>query len=116
VLVVVQIVNGNQPPRELSEYKLQELIDATGRYSMGRRRRQADENQSVYIAANLTESELTTRGFTLGDGREYGDYTNHQLKPDVRYNVGLWSQVDGTDTPIVNSAQQPIIFSMFEFF
>ena len=107
MLVVVQVVAiGNQPSRPLSQYKLQELIERTNKYrNRARVKRQAGE--SVYIAANLTESELAT-GFTLGDGGTYSGYVNHPLDPGVGYAVGLWSQVSGTDTPVLNSATQPI--------
>ena len=110
VLVVVQVVIGNQPPRELSQYTLQELIDETNQYSSGQKKRQAGEN--VYIAANITESDLAN-GFTLGDGNTYNGYDNHPLEPGMKYSVGLWSQVSGTDTPIINSAPQPLCKSAF---
>ena len=109
VLVVVQIVDDDEEPVNLSGYELEDLIDATVRYGSERRRRQA---MNVYIAANLTEAQLAD-GFTLGDGGDYGGYTNHKLDPGVRYNVGLWSQVDGTSIPILNQATRLICKSVW---
>lgn len=107
VLVVVQVIDG-QPPRPLSDYTLQQLREATRQYRRSQRvKRQTGTGERVYIAANLTESDLASN-FTLGDGGNYSDYINHQLEPGMEYRVGLWSQVDGTDTPVLNSAQQRI--------
>ena len=115
MLVVVQIVSGSQPPMNLSGYKLQQLIAATDRYGRGRGRRQADgqaRDPSVYIAANLTEADLAN-GFTLGDGKPYGAFINHELDPGVSYSVGFWSQVDGTTIPILNPVPQQICKSVW---
>ena len=61
----------------------------------------------MYIAANLTSSQLEGEGegegegFVLGDGKEYGGFANHMLKDGKDYNVGLWFSVPGTSTPVV---------------
>ena len=100
---------GNQPTMNLSAYSLETLKQLTEMYSMGRGKRQTMNGESVYIAANITESELAI-GFTLGDGNEDDGYVNHPLEPDMEYTVGLWSQVNGTDTPLILDlkTQQPI--------
>ena len=68
-------------------------------------RRQDDEEQ-VYIAANLTSGELA-QDFQLGDGMRHGGFRNYALDPGVSYNVGLRSTVDGSDTPVFAVRNQP---------
>jgi len=93
----VQVING-LPIDEISSYSLDELIDSTEEYASTRQRRQ-DDSEQVYIAANVTV-EVLGRGFQLGDGRTYGTFQNYELDPDVSYNVGLRSTVEGNDTPM----------------
>ena len=93
VLVLVQelVANGNggyiQPARTLAEYSLEELLESTSNYGNSRSKRQS--MAKVYIAANVSEMELQGDGVSVGDGREYGRYTNHPLNPGMFYNVGL---------------------------
>lgn len=108
ILVVVQeLKNADmRPDRLLSDYTLEELKNATNKYSTERGKRQASSDR-VYIAANITESGLNG-GFRLGDGMVYGGYTNHPLKAGVYYNIGLRSQVSGTNTPLYAVVMEPI--------
>ena len=76
----------------------------TNEYANERTKRQSSE--SVYIAANITEQDITN-GFVLGDGMEYGGYSNHPLNPGVYYNVGLLGAVDGSETPLFNVVESP---------
>ena len=111
VLVVVQAVDiGSEPPKNLSDYSLQELRESTTAYNRARGRRQAMSRGGVYIAANISESKLDGGGFTLGDGTKDKGYINHALEPGLAYTVGLRSKVNGTNIPItVNSVSpQPI--------
>lgn len=117
MLVLVQELTSSdgkvQPPsRSLEDYSINELKTLTLQYAKRfdqRRRRQAPEEQNgVYIAANITE-ELMESEFILGDGLEYGVYTNHPLTAGVFYNVVLRGAVDGTDTPLFANASDPIM-------
>ena len=111
VLVVVQVVDIGTDPNDLSTYKLEDLIAGTTQYidSRTRRKRQTPSVGHVYIAANISETDLAS-GFTLGDGNYYGGYRNYELEEPGTYTVGLWSQIQGTDIPIIlNSVtSQPI--------
>ena len=102
MLVVVQVVDISTNRKDLSTYKLEDLIAGTTRYinSRTRRERQASSGGHVYITANISETDLA-RGFILGDGNEHGDYLNYELAEPGMYTVGLWAQIQGTDIPIV---------------
>ena len=64
----------------------------------------------MYIAANVTTEHLTD-GFDLGDGEQYGGYTNHPLSPGEHYNVGL----RGSDTPIFTAVEDSVSESGIDF-
>lgn len=100
------------PSRLLESYDLEELLAATRDYQerVRRQKRQAsplNDEEGVYIAANVTEEDLRS-GFELGDGRTYGDFTNHLLNPGHFYNLMLRGVVSGTDTPISLTLSDPL--------
>ena len=84
--------------RDISNYTLEELLEETRKYANTRPSRQLNE-RPIYIAANVTEGQLEG-GILLGDGMDYGGFTNYQLDPDMMYNVGLRSTVAGSETPV----------------
>ena len=104
VLVLVQelVANGNggyiHPTRTLAEYSLEELLESTSNHGNHRSKRQS--RVTVYIAANVSETELQGDGIPVGDDKEYGGFRNHALKPGVFYTVGLRGTVAGATTPI----------------
>jgi len=104
VLIIVQVVVA-LPTRNISSYSLDELLNSTEEYARTRQRRQ-DDSEQVYIAANVTV-EVLSRGFQLGDGRTYGKFQNYELDPDVSYNVGLRSTVEGNNTPMFAVGSRP---------
>ena len=114
VLVVVQELTSDlRPSRPLNSYTLEELVEATQRYSDTRPRRQVIPT-SLYISANISESQLQgDPGFTVGDGSDYGGYLNYPLKPGVYYTVGLRGVVSGATTPIFADSSVSPPFSKF---
>ncbi len=102
MLVVVQEVTSD-PTRPLSSYTIEELVEATQRYARTRLQRQV-AMETVYIAANITENELRRDSFNVGDGGDYGDYTNHPLEPGVSYNIGVRGVVAGATTPLFDDS------------
>ena len=86
------------PTRPLNDYSLDELKASTDSYS-ARQRRQAAGLEVVYIAANVSEADLSGGGVAVGDGMVYGGYTNHPLEPGIFHIVGLRGVVAGATTP-----------------
>lgn len=94
-------------PQPLSNYSVEELVEATQRFSRTRAQRQADMDM-VYIAANLTEIELRNNNFIVGDGTSTDDvYTNYAFEPGVKYNIGARGVVNGADTPLYMDSPLP---------
>ncbi len=106
---LVTFKNGTfRPPmRPLESYTLDELLMSTLVRAQSRSRRQVNDGGVVYIAANLTQEQLSS-DFSLGDGQEYGGFSNYPLIPGVRYQVGYRGSVPGTDTPLYLSPPEPI--------
>lgn len=92
-LVIVQQVRLNEmdevvePTKSLIEYSLEELKKSTSMYSppplpVGKRQLRS----VLYIAANVSS---LGGSFPVGDGRNYGGYTNHELQPNISYRVAV---------------------------
>jgi hypothetical protein len=113
--VVVELVSNPDDsissPFFVEEFELEQLLEETENYGQrvnGRvKRQQVNEMGGIYIAANLTEEELSF-GFELGDGMQYQEFTNHALRPGRFYNVTLRGTIPGTDTPMYYTSSQPI--------
>ena len=104
---LVSYANGTfeSPSRPLSSFSLEQLLRSTADFKTQRSRRQTLSNGAVYIAANLSMGQEKDP-FQLGDGMEYGGFTNYPLKPGVFYEVGLRGGVNGTNSTIFTAVEQ----------
>ena len=92
--------------RSLESYSIGELKRLTERFLNSRRKRQNNQ-EAVYISANVSADELEGGNFQLGDGQMYGGYENHVLKPDVFYNVGVMGKVAGSEMALWSVMDKP---------
>lgn len=122
VLVVVQEV-GPDKPRPLSSYTVDELVQLTQDYAARQRRTRQTRPTAVYIAANVTNRGMASSTcasvsgtfwsppdsnfpFQLGDGNDYGGYTNYPLDPGTEYIVGVLSISRDMNDPAVFTDSQ----------
>ena len=49
------------------------------------------KDENCYIAGEIDSSEVDSDGylFYVGDGKTYGEYINHPLKPNQEYGVQI---------------------------
>ena len=109
-MIVLEFRSSSTLPHPFSDYSIDKLTKLNEDYNNERGRRQANK-VGVYIAANISESDLES-GFTLGDNQTDNDnnmYRNHKLRPSYSYNVSLIFHYSGTNkTIIVDATELPI--------